>query len=104
MTLEPFAPFYREAEWIAKPLLNEQEWPLSVVIAITDTRAKTVSSSAGMSRSAETSAYYPAWVSSTGDDFVEAHTAVENRDFDHLASLAENSCQPGGRFKVARTL
>jgi diphosphomevalonate decarboxylase len=81
-----------EPDWIAKPLLNEKDWPLSVVIAITDTRAKTVSSSAGMSRSAETSAYYPTWVSSTADDFDEAHQAVANRDFDHLAALAESSC------------
>lgn len=81
-----------EPDWIAKPLLDERNWPLSVVIAITDTRAKTVSSSAGMSRSAETSAYYPTWVSSTADDFVEAHQAVANQDFDHLAALSENSC------------
>jgi diphosphomevalonate decarboxylase len=81
-----------EPDWIARPLLDERDWPLNVVIAITDTRAKTVSSSAGMSRSAETSAYYPTWVSSTADDFVEAQQAVQNRDFDHLAALSENSC------------
>jgi diphosphomevalonate decarboxylase len=81
-----------EPDWIAEPLLNSEEWPLKVVIAITDTRQKTVSSSEGMSRSAETSAYYPDWVSSTRDDYVTARKAVSNRDFEHLAQLAESSC------------
>jgi diphosphomevalonate decarboxylase len=81
-----------EPDWIAEPLLNSEEWPLKVVIAITDTRQKTVSSSEGMSRSANTSAFYDNWVTTTREDYLAAHVAVRNRDFDQLALLAENSC------------
>ena len=74
------------------PLLDAGAWPLEVVIAITDRAAKSVSSTEGMQRSAETSAYYPAWVSSTRVDYGQAEAAVANRDFAALAALAENSC------------
>jgi len=79
-------------DWIARPLLKPEQWPLKVVIAVTDTSAKAVSSSIGMKRSAETSAFYPAWVSTTQQDYLAARIAVEQHDFTTLAGLAENSC------------
>jgi diphosphomevalonate decarboxylase len=78
--------------WQARPLLDPAEWPLRVVIAITETVPKAVSSSEGMRRSAETSPYYRAWVDSTTADFAAASAAVEARDFPTLAELAEHSC------------
>jgi diphosphomevalonate decarboxylase len=78
--------------WTAEPLLDEAEWPLRVIIAVTDTASKAVPSSDGMRRSAATSPFYPAWVDSAGDDFRSASSAVLARDFAMLADLAEHSC------------
>jgi len=77
--------------WSAVPILAPDEWPLRVVVAVTAAGPKAVSSSAGMRRSME-SPYYPAWVSSTHDDFRNALNLVDARDFAGLADLAEFSC------------
>jgi len=79
-------------DWVAQPLKAAADWPLSVVIAITDENRKTVSSSVGMTTSAATSPYYPSWVSSTAEDYLAALTAVAEQDFQTLAELAEFSC------------
>ena len=52
-------------DWVGKPVLDRDEWPLKVVIAVTDESRKSVSSSQGMKTSEQTSPYYDAWVSST---------------------------------------
>ncbi len=80
-----------QPDWVAKPLLAAELWPLRVVIAITDERPKTVSSSLGMQRS-ESSPFYPTWTADSEADYLHAETAVEQRDFATLARLAEASC------------
>lgn len=79
-------------EWHAAPLLDPGEWPLRVVIAITETLPKSTSSSEGMRRSAETSPYFAPWVATAPADFAAAADAVRARDFPALAELAEHSC------------
>lgn len=79
-------------DWIAEPLLDGSDWPLNVVIAITDEHRKKVSSSAGMGVSEATSPYYDAWVRTTAEDYEAAFEALEGRDFERLAVLAESSC------------
>lgn len=79
-------------DWIGKPVLTREDWPLKVVIAITDEKRKSVSSSLGMKTSEETSPYYEAWVSSTADDYEAALVAIADRDFERLATLSESSC------------
>lgn len=76
----------------AEPLLDAADWPLEVVVAITSTREKVVGSSAGMTRSAASSAYYPAWVESHPADMRAAREAIRGRDFAALADVAESSC------------
>jgi diphosphomevalonate decarboxylase len=77
--------------WSATPIASAEDWPLKVVIAVTAAGPKAVGSSAGMQRSMA-SPYYPAWVSSTHDDFDSAIQHVHTRDFAALADLAESSC------------
>jgi diphosphomevalonate decarboxylase len=79
-------------DWVAEPLLPGADWPLKVVIAITDQRRKGVSSSSGMQISETSSPFYPAWVASTAEDYVHALKALATRDFSRLAELAESSC------------
>ena len=76
----------------AEPLLAASEWPLEVVVAITATREKDVSSGAGMTRSAESSPYYRAWVESHAADLATARAAIAARDFAALGVVAETNC------------
>jgi len=80
-----------EPDWTGAPLLGAADWPLEVVIAITTSAAKSVSSSDGM-RASAASAYFPAWVSSTTADYRDARAAVAARDFATLARITEASC------------
>jgi diphosphomevalonate decarboxylase len=79
-------------EWQGQLLLEAAAWPLRVVVAVTDSASKDVSSSTGMRQSAATSPYYPAWVESAHRDFQSALGAVDARNFAALAELAEHSC------------
>lgn len=79
-------------DWVAQPVLGCADWPLKVVIAITDEGRKPVSSTEGMRAAEATSPYFPAWVSSTTADYQAALAQVASRDFPALAELAEASC------------
>lgn len=76
---------------IARPLIDERQWPLDVVIAITSEQAKTHSSRVGMVHTMATSPYYPAWVEHNEQRLVMAQAAVERQDFEALADLSEAS-------------
>ena len=76
----------------ASTVLDPDDWPLEVVIAITSDARKAVPSTAGMERSRRTSPFYQAWTASAQADFNAALAAVRGRDFDALAEVAEHSC------------
>jgi diphosphomevalonate decarboxylase len=68
------------------------DWPLEVVIAVTETEAKQLSSGEAMIRSARTSPFYDSWLEQQSDDLVSARQAVEKRDFGQLATVSEHNC------------
>jgi len=76
----------------AYPLLEADDWPLAVVVAVTATGSKSVGSSEGMRRTALTSDFYDAWRDAAGNDFSAARAAVLERDFPALARVGERSC------------
>ncbi len=76
----------------AVPILPAEAWPLEVSIAITSQQAKPSGSTEGMTHTARTSGYYDAWVTGARDDFLDARSAVRERDFTALADLSELSC------------
>jgi diphosphomevalonate decarboxylase len=78
-------------DWQAHQVLAEQDWALEVVVAITTTARKEISSSEGMRKSMD-SPFYAGWVSSTRTDYAAGVAAVAARDFEQLAELAEHSC------------
>ena len=73
-------------------LLQPKDWPLRVVIAITDSRKKAVSSSEGMKLSSKTSPFYNSWVKNQSEDIDEAREAILSRDFVRLAEISEHNC------------
>ncbi|MGY6554437.1 MAG: diphosphomevalonate decarboxylase [Wenzhouxiangella sp.] len=75
----------------AEGLFELDHWPLEVVVAVTDREPKDVSSRDGMNRTMATSPYYSAWVDTVAGDLNLARVAIETRDFDALAAVAEAS-------------
>jgi len=76
----------------AEPLLAADAWPLEVVIAVTAKGEKEIGSRSGMTRSATSSPYYPAWVAGQTADLATARVAIAARDFAALADVAEHNC------------
>jgi diphosphomevalonate decarboxylase len=69
-----------------------EDWPLELVVAVTEESAKPIGSSDAMKCSAETSPFYAAWVEQQPQDIAAALDAVESRDFSRLAAIAEHNC------------
>lgn len=77
---------------VSRGLLAPGDWPLEVVIAVTSTAEKAVSSTRGMVSTASTSPYYRGWLESHPADLSAARAAVRARDFERLAEVSEASC------------
>lgn len=76
---------------IAEPLAAADDWPLEVVIAVSDRGRKSVGSTEGMQRTARTSPFYAAWVSNQPADLAAARKAIAARDLEALANVSEAS-------------
>ena len=73
-------------------LCSPEDWPLSVVVAITATGPKAVGSTEAMEASRRTSPFYTRWVEQQQADLDEARDAIAARDFSRLAAVAEHNC------------
>ncbi len=73
-------------------LTAADEWPLSVVVAITETGPKAVGSTEAMEISRKTSPFYSSWIDRQAADLDAARTAIIERDFARLARVAEHNC------------
>jgi len=79
-------------ETMAVRVMPADDWPLAVIVAITNQQPKTVGSTEAMQRSATTSPYYRNWVKTHIADMAEAKLAIANRDFGKLADISEHNC------------
>lgn len=75
-----------------RPLLDKDQWPLEVVVAVTASGAKPIGSGEAMIRSEKSSPFYSGWLERQNDDLQAARTAVQERDFLLLGSIAEHNC------------
>lgn len=73
-------------------IASGRDWPLAVLVAITDRNAKPVGSTEAMLRCAETSPFWRYWVERQAGDLERARQAVAARDFAALATTAEHNC------------
>jgi len=79
-------------ETICSTVLKPQDWPLEVVVAVTSTERKKVSSTSGMEASRSASPYFNGWVASHPADLDTALKCLRERDFERLADISEHSC------------
>lgn len=82
----------RDKEIDTSTLCGADEWPLTVVIAITETGPKAVGSTEAMEVSRRTSPFYSNWVERQDEDLDTARDAILRRDFEQLAAIAEHNC------------
>lgn len=82
----------RDDDIFVSQLLRSDEWPLRVVVAITTPGSKPLGSSDAMEISRRTSPFYDRWIERQPADLDEARTAIANRDFAKLGSVAEHNC------------
>jgi len=73
-------------------IVEAGDWPLTVVIAVTEEGAKPVSSGEAMNRSAASSPFYSSWLEQQPADLLSARDAVLQKDFSQLAAVAEHNC------------
>lgn len=73
-------------------LCDAENWPLRVVVAITTAESKPVSSGDAMELSRKTSPFYDNWVHKQAADLDAARDAIESRNFQRLATVAEHNC------------
>lgn len=73
-------------------LCAADSWPLSVVVAITETGPKTVGSTEAMEISRKSSPFYSSWVEQQELDLATARSAIAEHDFAKLAAIAEHNC------------
>ena len=69
-----------------------EEWPVTVVVAITETGPKPVGSTEAMEISRKTSPFYSNWVEQQEHDLDTARAAIAGRNFQALADIAEHNC------------
>ncbi len=75
-----------------RQLLAVEAWPLQVVVAVTETRSKTIGSGSAMQISRRTSPFYQRWLEQQSADLDEARSAILARDFERLSVIAEHNC------------
>lgn len=73
-------------------LADAKDWPLSVIVAITESGPKAVSSGEAMEASRRTSPFYARWLEQQPDDLAEARAAIADQDFARLGAIAEHNC------------
>jgi len=73
-------------------ILEGDNWPLKVVIAVTSEGPKQVSSGDAMEISRKTSPFYGRWIEGQPDDLDVARAAIRDQDFEKLALVSEHNC------------
>lgn len=76
---------------MAKQILDEKEWKLTILSAIVATGIKKVSSREGMKRTVITSPFYKGWIDTVSYDLDEAKLAIKERDFQRLGEVMESN-------------
>jgi diphosphomevalonate decarboxylase len=73
-------------------LCSAADWPLSVVVAVTQTAPKPIGSGDAMEVSRNTSPFYGRWIEQQEHDLAVAREAIAGQDFAALGSIAEHNC------------
>ena len=70
---------------------DAEHWPLDVLVVVVDSGKKKTSSAQGMAQTASTSPFYEPWLRENRGDLDSAREAIQGRDFERLARVAQRS-------------
>jgi len=73
-------------------ILEAEAWPLNVIVCVTSSNKKTISSRRGMEISRTTSPIYSDWVNHHQEDIELAIRAINAKDFHQLGKITEQNC------------
>lgn len=76
----------------AEPIMPASDWPLDVLVAVTQEESKSMGSTEAMQHTAATSPVYENWVANHPADMDTARAAIQDRDFMRLAEFSEHNC------------
>ena len=82
-----------ENQFDCQTLAEPNQWPLSVVVCITDDKRKTVSSREGMEISRKTSPLYESWLKVNASHIEQAKKAINERNLRALGQVSEENCK-----------
>ncbi len=77
---------------VAENFKPASHWNLVVRVLVVRATAKTHASTSGMEHTRKTSPYFESWVNSAQRDVAEILNAIENKNFNELANIAESNC------------
>ena len=81
-----------ENELYSQTILEPEDWPLSIIICITDDKEKIISSREGMEISRKTSPFYQSWLDTNKGDIQIAKSAIAEQDIKKLGEVTEKNC------------
>ena len=73
-------------------ILEGNQWPLEVIICVTSSDQKEISSRVGMEVSRKTSPLYDNWIDHHQKDFQTAMAAIQSRNFAQLGAVTVDNC------------
>ncbi len=76
----------------AMGLFDENYWDVRMLVAVTSTKKKSISSTEGMVHTAETSPFYESWIQDQSYSIDEMRSAIQEKDFEKMGELAEHNC------------
>jgi len=76
----------------AQPILAAESWPLGIVVAVTDSGPKRVSSRVGMQHVTATSPFFAAWLETHDGDLQAVRRAILASDLTEVGVTAEHNC------------
>ncbi len=75
----------------AVQLEDENYWPLCILVCVTSTTPKPVSSRDAMRLTQASSPFYNAWVKASVEDLDQMRSAIRGRDLDAVGTIAEHN-------------
>lgn len=76
----------------AVPVAPVDHWDIAIAVAVTARGPKSVGSREGMTRAAELSPYYDAWVAAHAADLEAIRQGIRDRDIALVGATAEHNC------------
>jgi len=77
---------------LAAPLIDENFWPIHILVAITSGPEKEIGSTDAMTLTASSSPFYQNWLETSHQDLSGMRSAILQRNLEKVGEIAEHNC------------